>query len=110
ETVYTDEEGKFEIYQSVPIGDYSVKAELSDYVTEIEAVNIKNFNQTVTVAFEMSSDLSLNSPPDVPNLLTPKDMAKNIPLNVLLTWKGSDPDKDPLTYNVLLKNNKTNKT
>ena len=29
QTVYTDEEGNFEILNSIPVGDYSVKAELN---------------------------------------------------------------------------------
>ena len=49
--------------KDIPIGDYSVKAELQGYLDKYEGVNITNANTDVTVVFEMSDDNSLNSPP-----------------------------------------------
>src|SRR5690606_3166111 len=73
QTVYTDEEGNFEIVNALPIGDYSVKAELSGYVTEVESVTISQLDQMVTVVFEMITDETLNQPPTAPELISPAD-------------------------------------
>ena len=91
-TVFSDKDGMFEI-ADLPIGNYSVKAELSGYLTTFQAVNIQNENQLVTVVFEMDDDDSLNSPPTTPQLLSPIDNATKLPLTVELTWNSTDPDK-----------------
>ncbi|WP_267404990.1 MULTISPECIES: carboxypeptidase-like regulatory domain-containing protein [unclassified Chryseobacterium] len=107
QTVFTAEDGTFEI-KDMPIGNYSVKAELSEYVTNFQGVNIQNQNQLVTVVFEMDDDTSLNSPPTTPQLLSPTDNSVNQPLSVELTWSSTDPDKDDvLKYNITVKNNLT---
>lgn len=104
-TVFSDKDGMFEI-ADLPIGNYSVKAELSGYLTTFQAVNIQNENQLVTVVFEMDDDDSLNSPPTTPQLLSPIDNATNLPLTVELTWNSTDPDKsDTLVYKLTVKNN-----
>ena len=77
----------------LPVGNYSVKAELSGYLASFQAVNIQNENQLVTVVFELDDDDSLNSPPTAPVLLSPIDNAVNQPLTVQLTWNATDPDK-----------------
>lgn len=107
-TVYSDEEGSFQILESIPINDYSVKAELKGYLTEYEAINIKKENQSVSVAFELSTDESLNSAPNVPELTSPKDMYTNLSPNTILQWKSTDKEEDSLTYRVLINNNATN--
>ncbi len=107
-TVYTDEEGNFEILNSLPLGDYSVKAELSGYVTEIESVTISQLDQTVSIVFEMVTDETLNQPPTTPVLISPENLATNLPNEVLLKWSSSDVDQDTLTYRVLVTNNTTN--
>ncbi|MFZ4930980.1 carboxypeptidase-like regulatory domain-containing protein [Chryseobacterium sp. Mn2064] len=105
QTVFSAADGSFEI-PSMPIGNYSVKAELSGYITNFQAVNIQNQNQVVTVVFEMSDDTSLNSPPTAPQLLSPIDNAVNQPLSVELTWNATDPDTtDVLKYSLTIKNN-----
>jgi len=65
ETVFSAEDGTFSI-TNVPLGDYSVRAELQGYLTNLQGVNIKNKDQTVSVVFEMADDQSLNTPPSVP--------------------------------------------
>ncbi len=97
--------GCFEI-KDIPAGNYSVKAELSGYVSSFQAVNIQNQSQVVTIVFEMDDDDSLNSPPTAPQLLSPIDNAVNQPLSVQLSWNATDPDKsDSLTYKLTVKNN-----
>lgn len=108
ETVYSDEEGNFEIRESIPVGEYSVRAEKSGYVTEFKAIEIKNFQQVVTLIFEMVTDKDLNQPPQIPQLISPEENAIDLPSDVLLKWEGLDEDEDELTYKVILSNNSTN--
>lgn len=107
-TVYTDEDGKFEISDSVPIGDYTVKAELNGYLTEIKSANLSQFDQIVSIDFEMVTDETLNIPPTTPELLSPANMAVNLPNDLILKWSSSDADNDELTYRILLSDNITN--
>ncbi|MFP3593612.1 carboxypeptidase-like regulatory domain-containing protein [Chryseobacterium sp. SIMBA_038] len=105
QTVFSGTDGSFEI-ANMPVGNYSVKAELSGYLTNFQAVNVQNQNQVVTVVFEMDDDESLNSPPTTPVLLSPVDNAVNQPLSVELTWNATDPDTaDVLKYSLTIKNN-----
>ena len=104
-TVFTESDGSFEITE-VPLGDYSVKAEISGYLNNFQAANLKNTEQVVSLAFEMDDDESLNTPPSIPELLSPTDNAENQPLSVQLSWKSTDPDTlDVLKYRLIVKNN-----
>ncbi|QTV05291.1 carboxypeptidase regulatory-like domain-containing protein [Faecalibacter bovis] len=105
ETVFTSEDGSF-IIKNVPLGDYSVKAELRGYLMEIQGANLVDYGQEVGLVFEMKDDNSLNSPPSVPQLLTPADNASELGLNVEVSWNCTDADSDELTYKLILKNNK----
>lgn len=105
QTVFSGTDGTFEI-AAMPLGNYSVKAELSGYITTFQGVNMQTQNQVVTVVFEMDDDESLNSPPSAPQLLSPVDNAVNQPLSVELTWTATDPDTaDALKYSLAVKNN-----
>lgn len=104
-TVFTGADGSFEI-TDVPIGDYSVKAEISGYLNNFQSANLKNSGQLVTLAFEMDDDESLNTAPSIPELLSPSDNAQDQPLTVQLSWKSTDPDSlDVLKYKLIVKNN-----
>jgi len=104
-TVFTGTDGSFEITE-VPIGDYSVKAEISGYLNNFQSANLKNSGQVVSIAFEMDDDESLNTPPSIPELLSPVDNAEDQPLTVDLSWKSTDPDTlDVLKYKLIVKNN-----
>ena len=104
-TVFTAADGSFEITE-VPMGDYSVKAEVSGYLNNFQSANLKNSGQVVTLAFEMDDDESLNTAPSIPELLSPSDNAENQPLTVQLSWKSTDPDSlDVLNYRLIVKNN-----
>lgn len=105
QTVFSAADGTFEIPE-MPIGNYSVKAELSGYLTNFLSVNMQDQSQLVTIVFEMEDDESLNSPPTVPNLISPTDNSENQPLSVELTWSSTDPDSlDILKYRLVVKNN-----
>lgn len=102
-TVFTGSDGSFEI-TDVPIGDYSVKAEISGYLNNFQSANLKNSGQLVTLAFEMDDDESLNTTPSIPELLSPSDNAQDQPLTVQLSWKSTDPDSlDVLKYKLIVR-------
>lgn len=104
ETVFTKDDGSF-IIENIPLGDYSVRAELTGYLTTFQGVNFKNTNQVVSIVFEMSDDDSLNSSPSVPVLLSPVDNAVDQPLSIDLTWDCNDADSlDVLKYTLIVKN------
>ncbi len=104
-TVFTAADGTFEI-TDVPVGNYSVKAEISGYLNNFQAANVQNSAQVITVVFEMDDDTSLNTAPSIPELLSPIDNAENQPLTVELSWKSTDPDSlDVLKYRLIVKNN-----
>ncbi len=105
ETVFSKADGTFEI-PNMPVGNYSVKAELSGYLATFQAVNIQKKDQVVTMVFELDDDNSLNTAPTTPELLSPTDNSVNQPLTVELTWNSTDPDTDDvLKYNLTIKNN-----
>jgi len=108
QTVFSDEEGNFEILESIPIGDYSVKAELNGYVTEVDAISITESEQIVTIVFEMITDETLNQPPTTPQLISPTNLATDVPNDLTLEWSSTDPDSDSLIYCVLVSNNTNN--
>lgn len=104
ETVISGADGSF-VIENVPIGDYSVKAELTGYVATFEGINLKTSDQVVSVLFELSDDNSLNSPPSMPTSISPTDGSINQPTSLTLTWNAVDPDKkDSLTYRLVIKN------
>lgn len=109
QTVFTQTDGTF-IIEKVPLGDYSVKAELTGYLSTFQGVNVKT-DVGVSVVFELSDDNSLNSPPSVPQLLTPADQSDNQPTSVTLTWASTDPDPADslkLKFRVIVKNSLNN--
>lgn len=108
-TVFSDENGNFEIPENLPLGDFSVRAELKGYISEYQAITIKEFDQKVHVVFEMITDKSLNKPPTKPTLISPKNLSTDLDNAVELEWNSTDPDKDSLTYKLIFTNNRTNK-
>ena len=63
-------------------------------------------NMTVTVTkqdylpYENNVDVTSNQPPNTPSEPNPEDGATGVSINTGLSWNCSDPDGDPLTYNV----------
>jgi len=81
------------------------------------AVNVINWSSTAC-SFDLDNDsrpspeggkndlgadefyFSNNHPPNMPSNPTPSDGSNNISLYQILSWQCSDPDSDPLTYDV----------
>lgn len=104
-TVFSGTDGSFEIID-IPTGDYSVKAEVTGYLSNFQSANLKNPSQVVGIVFEMEDDESLNTAPSIPELISPIDNAENQQLSVQLSWKSTDPDSlDVLKYKLVVKNN-----
>ena len=109
QTVFSGTDGTFKL-ENVPLGDYSVKAELTGYLASFQGVNLKTEN-AVSVVFELSDDNSLNSPPSIPQLLTPADTSVDQPTSVTLTWSCTDPDPGDslkLKFKLIVKNSLNN--
>jgi hypothetical protein len=100
--VFTDEEGYF-IITDVEVGDYSISAEKEGYLTNFEPATV-TANIEVNVIFEMDDETSLNRPPSTPELITPTDGSEDQELSIELIWSSSDPEADPITYRLEIKN------
>jgi len=108
ESVLSDASGNFEI-KNIPLGDYSLKVELDGYVAKAMGISIKNEGQINTVNVELVDDKSLNSPPSIPELITPINNAVDQPLSINFTWNSTDADtKDILKFTIILKNSNNN--
>ncbi len=103
-TVFTNSDGKF-VFDELTAGEYSVQAEIDDYQTAFESTKITTGN-TSTVVFELEISTINNKPPSAPTLLSPADNAVVDSTSVTFKWSASDPDDDPLTFALELRNDK----
>jgi hypothetical protein len=101
-TVFTDANGEFNIPE-IKVDDYSVQAELKDYLTEFESAPI-NIDLTTNVVFELDLADTKNIAPSIPNLISPIDKANDIETSVNFTWSSGINDDDEITYNFELRN------
>lgn len=105
--VYTDDLGSF-VINDVPVGDYSLKAELEGYLLSYKSINIVNREQVVNTIIELNDDESLNSPPSTPQPISPEDYSMEQPIRLQFNWSSTDADDDTLTYKLILRNSVTN--
>lgn len=105
-TVRTDADGNF-VIPEILVDDYSVQAELQDFRTAFQAVEILE-NLTSTVEIEMEATSDTPEPPTVPELVSPADGAEDVPLNVDFVWNPSTSTATDLTYTLELRNGATN--
>ncbi len=105
-TVFTDEAGAFTI-ENIIVDDYSVQAELTEYITGFESATVTEDNVSI-VAFELSKSNSNNQSPSIPELIFPEPSAIDVPLEVAFIWESSDSEDDELTYTLDLRNGITN--
>lgn len=105
-TVFTNEEGKFSI-SNVLVNSYSVEAELDNYNTEFEGVEVlEGLNSEVAMELVLSN--TGNGAPSTPILLSPLDGAINELLEIEFAWNSIDPEDDEITYTIQLRNGSTN--
>ncbi|AWH74764.1 hypothetical protein DCS32_11530 [Dokdonia sp. Dokd-P16] len=105
-TAFSDNDGFFTL-DNVLVRNYSVQAELDEFLTDFEAVEV-NEGQVSVVAFEMKISNNINNSPSVPDLIFPEDGAEDIPLEVTLAWNSIDPEEDEIEYLIELRNGSTN--
>jgi len=105
-TVFSDADGYF-IFEEVEAGDYSVSVIKEDYLTSFEPATVTK-GLTVNVIFEMEDETALNRPPSTPVLISPVDGIEEQELSVKLVWSSKDPEADPITYRLEIKNNDNN--
>jgi len=96
-TVFTNAAGKF-VIQNIQVGEYSVQADMDDFLPAFEAANINFAGEEVNVVFELMESTAGNRPPSSPELIYPPDNATDIPLIVDFSWSATDPDNDDISY------------
>ncbi|WP_345145059.1 carboxypeptidase-like regulatory domain-containing protein [Flavobacterium ginsengiterrae] len=104
-TVYTDKDGYFTI-QNIPSGKYAFQAQKDGFIARFVPGTIENGIE-IELIFEMEVSTATNKPPEVPVLTAPVDNATGQALSLDLTWTAKDPESDPLTYTVTVKNGTT---
>lgn len=100
--VFTDANGNFSI-PNIETQSYSIQAEKQGFLTVFESVTVTEENNS-TVIFELDVETANNDAPDAPTLISPADNTVNTEIAVTLTWSGSDPENDTLTYTLKLLN------
>lgn len=105
-TVFTDENGQFTI-DPIGIGEFSVKAELDDYVTNFESAVIFE-GETTNVVFELELSEDVNDIPIAPVLVFPEDNAIDVTIPIEFLWNSSITDDDEIEYTFELRNGQTN--
>lgn len=103
-TVFTDEEGNF-IIGNVPAGEYAVGARLDEYLATFEPVTVV-LNTTANVIFELELSNANNKPPKSPVLINPAENEIVTNTEVTFIWSASDPENDPLTFTLELRNDR----
>ena len=101
-TVFTDSLGKF-LMENVPVGDYAVSARVEGYIGDFEAAVVEA-NRAVTVVFELEVSSANNRGPSAPDLIAPAENEVLESIEAVFSWSSTDPDGDPLTFDLELKN------
>jgi hypothetical protein len=104
-TVFSDKDGYF-VIEGVPVNKYSFQGQKDGFIARFQPATVEK-NGTVQVIFELEVSTANNKPPEIPVLTAPVDNATAQPLSVNLTWTATDPESDPLTYQVTVKNGTT---
>jgi len=101
-TVFTDSLGKF-LIENVPVGDYAVEARIDDFIADFEPTSVVA-NATVNVVFELQVSTANNRPPTAPELIAPAENEELQSIEAVFEWSATDPDDDPITYSLELRN------
>jgi len=87
-----------------------VKSKITENA-EMQVSHLKGNKQTAVLKKVLDDVIKRITPPitnhlpNKPSNPSPKNLATDIPLEVLLDWEGSDPDSDALTYKVYFEKN-----
>ena len=103
-TVFSNVDGNF-IIENVRAGEYSVTARLEGYLAGIEPATVIT-NASVNVIFEMEVSTANNRPPSTPVLKKPAENEVLQSTEAIFEWSSTDPEKDPITFSIELRNDK----
>lgn len=101
-TVFTDSLGKY-LLENVPIGEYAVEARVDGYIADFEPTVVEA-NLPVVVVFELEVSTANNRPPLAPELIAPAENEVLQSIEAVFQWTTTDPEDDPLTYILELRN------
>ncbi|GAB3559372.1 carboxypeptidase regulatory-like domain-containing protein [Spirosoma fluminis] len=101
--INTDSLGNFR-FDSVLVGKYTVEVTKANYATEVATVET-NVNTSPVITILLSDETRQNTAPTSPTLVTPAINSTVQPVNLTLKWSATDPNRDTLTYDVLLYRN-----
>lgn len=96
--ILTDASGKF-VINNLPVGGYTVEVKKAGFKTELLTIQVSD-GQTTEVDILMTPDLTPNTPPQTPTIISPVNFATNQPTTLTLRWRAFDVDNDNLTFNV----------
>ncbi|PQB03814.1 carboxypeptidase-like regulatory domain-containing protein [Aureitalea marina] len=105
-TVFTDSSGNYEMNE-IPVNDYVVTAESELYITTAQPATVTG-NSTTQVVFELERSTTNNRPPTAPQLNSPSQNELISGIEVVFKWSSSDPEEDPITYTLELRNDANN--
>jgi len=98
--VTTDSAGAFR-FDSVLVGNYTVQASLTGYGTEVATV-AASVDTSPLLTILLTDDRTQNRPSSPPTLVAPAINSTTQSNTVTLKWTATDPNRDTLTYDVLL--------
>lgn len=98
----TDELGRFAL-EDIKTGSYTIRIEKAGFETKVENLAILE-NKSINVVINLISDSLANNPPLAASAPMPSTGIKELETSVSLSWTASDPDGDPLTYDLKLFN------
>ncbi len=101
-TVFTDSLGKYMI-ENVPVGEYAVEARVEGYIADFEPTVVEA-DLPVVVVFELEPSTANNRPPMAPELIAPAENEVLQSIEAVFQWNATDPEDDPLTYSLELRN------
>ncbi len=104
-TVFSDKDGYF-VMEKIPVGKYSFQAQKDGFIARFQPGTIEK-DLEIQLVFELDVSTATNKPPEIPVLTAPANDAVSQPLTLDLTWTATDPESDPVTYEVTIKNGTT---
>lgn len=98
--VSTDSLGNFR-FDSVLAGKYTVQVSLSGYGTEVATIETTR-DSSPLITIQITDDETQNRAPTAATLVAPLSNSTVQSTTATLRWRATDPNRDTLTYEVLL--------